>query len=1718
MHSERHTNQGAFVQLGGDAAAVPEGVATDEAEDFLAVHGVPAVSGRWQPTRAGVLNSWKWTDEEFHFADGWLAFIGRNGSGKSLTASQLVTVLLDGDTSQTALSVSGRAAGTLMSRHTDNRDRDDKTGVWWLEYGRTDPTTGRTEYLTSGLWLRSSSQSLLRAFFLVPGRVGEQLTLQTDRNVTGIDILAEQLAANGGEIFTDAPRLKPKAAVHLNAVSPEAGYRTAVRTRLFAPLDDVQYDALLSVLRTLRSVRTAEKISARDMLDVLTGALPALEQGKLSEIAAAMQRIAILEGQLADTKEQSKKLAATDRVYELYRRAVALTAAAALRSANTEFDNLTRSQRTAEKDLGDAETAAEEAQLAWGQAKLDLSRLEGELRAADTALRDHAGAELPHHEQRARDLETAAQAAEGRAEQAKTDATTASDVAAKSTHAMVAAQQSLARITQELTATAGKVQADSALTSLLAVSGEMTRPDQLDPAADEADVSVDELAATPLAWVEMRQKDVEKVTAALHEVSAANLIAINAADQQRAAENEADQRSDALAECTASRGEIERQLETEIAEWQTSATHFSPVPDALLEPDPVEGRVNPAFLTRWLDDQAAAIRQQLDVPGHQARNEAAERVAQTAASFATEQQAAANEKTGAVVKSQARHDEHVRQAHTAAEQDAEISRQAEHEHARQTEAAQQHRHDHLVAQFEQTETALEALTAWTGEVQRWQSTLRHLDRTALTAPQPFAGRAERLFTELKAARAGTRTGIWLDSVAPAVVLTEQLLTMLAEYDDGPLRSALADAAQRAFRLLDRRIEDAERTVAGFQEQINQVVAKLNKARQAPEPPQAPIWRTRTDGSPLWSLVDFRESVPPETRNRCEGALLVSGLLDAVVTADGRARVGDTVLAGERPAAGPNLADILTVEPASPIDPALIHALLRSITFDDTTAGTTVRSGVLTASAPDGYVSCYIGTTARERARAERIAQLEAQLAELVGQQETAGLEVTRCRNALAEAVAEHETLPPSTTWQRARAQARTAQLAAQEADREAVKRQTQADVALQTVRARLDAAERAREQALTAIRGALDTAIALAEQAERAAVAALEKAAESAELAEEAAARLEGAVTDQAAADDQRRVFPPLAALFDALADEDEATRQLTASQAQVVGAAERMRSAQAKTKQALAALNRAADLGDGRMLPAEPAALKTHAGKLTQLSEQVHSWQRIIDRALQLRTQARTATAAAVEQGERATARAEEATTARATAVREQAAVAQLRELHGAAYEELRLAREQSAEAYATAQADVEQVRERIQKAEVAAATANSTLQSIAPQRELAEQQREGCLQQMNLLVDESVVAVDEDIVVDEAGRPANLTAALAWGARMLAAEPRGHHRDELAKVLESRRTRLEAEAKKVSAELTRFDRQVTLQTIPGTDWRRAVVAAPDALGGEDLHTTVLTLRQTAEQLEGDLRDDVKVTLKTSMFTALRRDIATRRAAAQELVRQIRATLGDVRTGVAQVGVEVDWKVKRDPDAERMIELVSALPSDETFEQMYEVLRQRLEDATGDTWEARVAHTFDYRVWHEWDIKVTHSSFGDGATEVFRPLTSRSNPLASFSTGEMRLATMLPLLAAAWSMYEAPGYQGPRLLFVDEMNAAFDPQNVRKLLALLREWNFDVLSTAPEMSALLKAESERVMITQVTHSGAVRVSMPWLWTGTGQPVLVAERLGNTAAVSAGRS
>ncbi|PWW60219.1 putative exonuclease SbcCD C subunit [Actinokineospora spheciospongiae] len=1670
-----------------------------ETTGSAARQGLPAVEGRWQPTRAGVLNSWKWTDERFHFANGWLAFIGSNGSGKSLTASGLVTVLLDGDTSQAALNVSGSAAGTLLSRHTDNREKEDKTGVWWLEYGRTDPDTATTEYVTTGLWLRSSGPTLLRAFFLVSGRVGHEIELQQDRNPVGIERISEQLAAHGGELFTDAARLRTKAGAVLRTVSPQGAYRAAVRLRLFAPLDEVQYDALLSVLRTLRSVRTAEKISAKDMLSVLTDALPALDQVKLAEIATAMQRIATQEARLVATRDQARKLTRTDRAYDRYRQAVALATAASLRSANTEFDNLTRSETAAENDLARATARADDGREALIQRKQERSQWEGKAGAAETLLRKHAGAELPFREQRARELDEAAEAAERRARTAIDQARAGGAKAAETARVAAEAQQSASGIAHELATTGRPLGAAGALENMLAATAGLTLPEALLPDAPDVELAVDELAVVPLVWVEAREEAVENVVTALGKVGTANQSAVDAGERLRLSQDIAAQRADQLTRHTADRAKAEQHLTATIAEWHRGCDHYPPVPDDLLAPDLVDNRVDPAGLAHWLAQQTDRIRQDIDVPGHRGSKQSADRAAEQAVVFAQQQKDKADTAADAVTGARRTLDDQVREADDEADRDAAALADAEAAHGRRVEAALSKRHDHFLALLDDTGAALEALRHWEREAERWRTGLRHLNGSALTIP---ISAATRLSRELRDARRSVAQPE-LEQSSPAVRVAGSALEMLAGHDDTALRSAVASAAQQTARRLHGKVVDADNVVRRLGQESAAVEADLAEARKAPSPPPAPAWRTRSDGHPLWSLVDFHDDVPTELRDYCEGALLAAGILDAVVTADGRARVGDTVLATDRPAADRSLAEVLFPERDAAIEPGRIQALLRAVDLVDVEAGVEVRSGVITAVAPPGHTSRFIGTTARERARAARVVELQTQLAVLEGALETATSVLRRCQDDETEAAEEQATLPGSALWQPAHATARATNGAAQRADRDATTEQQRAGAELDSAREAASTALRLRERKLSAAHTAFDKVVAAAENAANAAQVASDKAEEVRATAAEAAAALRNTVEEQAGADEERQRFPSSQALTEARAAEDDAERRSTDAQAQVVEATERSRLAKDRSRQEITALNRLADLGGGRMLPTGHPEIKKFRDDLQRLSHMVRSWQRVAERTLRLCEQARVATAASLERAEHAETERASAAEARATAVSEAAAVADLRRMHGADYELLRENHDKARRALEAAVKAVEDTTNDIHGAELAEERARATLDGIAPRRADAEQERGRCLDRVHLLVEESFAKVGDGVPVDDSGRPANLTAALTWSTRLLDDQPRGQSREDLARAVEAHRSRLEAEAKRVSAELTRYDRQVTLQTIPRTDWRRAVVAAPEALVGEDLHTTVTTLEQTAEQLESDLRDDVKITLKTSMFTALRRDIATRRAAAQELVRQISSTLEGVRTGVARVGVKVEWAVRDDPDAKRMVGLINAIPSDDTFQQMYDVLRQRLEDATGDTWEARVAHTFDYRMWHEWRIDVTHASFSDGTTEVFRRLKPRSNPLAMFSTGEMRLATMLPLLAAAWSTYEAPGYQGPRLLFVDEVNAAFDPQNVRKLLALLREWEFDVLATAPEMSAMLKAEAEQVMIAQVTQMGRMRVSVPWLWSGSGQPVLV---------------
>lgn len=1629
--------------------------------------GAPSADGRWQPTRAGIVNSWAWASEQLYFSGGWLALVGPNGSGKSLTASMLITVLLDADTSQTALSVSGKAAGTLTSRHTDFNDKEDRTGIWWLEYGLRAPADGHIHHLTTGLWLRATGGHLHRAFFIAPGRVGGELSLENNREPVRLDALAGQLAACHGEVFTDSKALRGSLA-KLTA-QDERSYRQAIRARLFAPLNEVQFEALLAVLRSLRSLRTAEAISLTRMRQVLTDALPALDTENLTQIAEAMERIAELEGKLQRTRQEARLLESTDRSYRRYLRTVAQAEAAALTAANTEFDNQARRTKQATDQLDTAQKTSHDASRQYALTLNEISQLKGRLSADEALLRDHAGADLPHREERARDLAAEAEAAAERAELASTDAAEAARKAADSLSDAHAAQQQLIRVAGEMRAGVTDLGAQAAFENLLTASTALAAT----RTSTDLDLDTGRLCSHPLAWTENRLRQIQAVDRALSTHRHAQKSECAAMDERRTAEDEEDARRDAAHQATGHRRVAEQELAARLRHWQDHAPLLGPMPEELTGAGNGTDHTDTGRLTTWLTSAAAAVRARIDVPGHQQTAAADAARAQVAADQADQARAEHTAAKAAETEAAATHDAARLQADTEAAADGHRRTEAHrtHDQAQRDAQAALDTAENTLAEAETA--AAQAARDWIGELHRWRDGLTHLAASDIPLPETTAPPAD------------------LDALQPA-----------------ELTAVAARAHAQAVPRLQHQAEVVGQQAKTAADNVATLESTLAESRRAAPVPQPPAWRTGSHphGVPLWSLVDFRPSLPAAEADRLEGALLVAGLLDALVTPDGRLCDGDVTFTPTVRAAGRTLADLLAVDHASAIDAHRVREVLAAIPVDapgsDVEVGR-LAHGVLTASAPDGYRAAFIGRTNRERARQERVARLEQDLATAHLVLDEAQQQLTRRRQDITDAAAERDSLPPASRLMEARDYA-----ARRRADVEVQHRRTaglraDARLTLHQALAGLEAAAAARTQRLEAAalahQHAQQSATQAACTAEAAEAAAAERAA-TAQSSEEERAR---AAADQQAADDEHAAFPrdAIEAVQVAQQVEDVAEEELTRARADVLKATHRHEEASKAVSEALRALNREAALPTGALLPTEPQYLDAHRDAVSQLVGHLQAWDPAACRVTDLLKRADDDQHNSDVRRQRHDRAQKDADQARRRAEEEAASVAEIRALHGAEYHQLVAQRDATEQQLRQAEDHAEKLRSRERDADSEASAARAVLETITPLREAAEAKRDTCLNQLGRLVDERLATLPDDLPADTAGHPAHLTAGLTWARRLLTDAVGGS--DRLA-ALTRQRDRdlqtLENAARKASTALARFDRQVTLIGIEDAPWRRAVVADPAALRGEDVHTTVQDLNATAAQLEDDLRADVKQTLKTSLFTRLQRDIQLRRQAAYDLVGKIRVTLGGVRTGVADVGVQVEWDVRDEPDAQRMVDLIEQPSSDDTFEQMYDVLRQRMNEKAGEPWPERVAHTFDYRAWHDWKISVTHASFEAAGKEKFRVVTTRSNPLEALSTGERRLATMLPLLAAAWSMYSTPGYTGPRLLSIDEIDAAFDDPNLRQILTLLRSWDFDVLATAPFMTPLIKRETQRAIVHQVVTTGRHRVTVPWLWQGHGEP------------------
>ena len=203
---------------------------------------------------------------------------------------------------------------------------------------------------------------------------------------------------------------------------------------------------------------------------------------------------------------------------------------------------------------------------------------------------------------------------------------------------------------------------------------------------------------------------------------------------------------------------------------------------------------------------------------------------------------------------------------------------------------------------------------------------------------------------------------------------------------------IAEAAARPARAA----VDAERVRIDAEESVDREREQTLRAEQAelaaehdPLPADPPWLTADRPGEPLWRCIDFGPDVPAAAQAGLEGALLAAGLLTAVLTADGAVRAADgelLVSAGAVRAARP-LSTALRPDPAAALPAATIAAALDSIGVDDPAAATSVstdgswRNGPLRGRHLVDRAR-HIGAAARAAHRQERIAAIDADLADL----------------------------------------------------------------------------------------------------------------------------------------------------------------------------------------------------------------------------------------------------------------------------------------------------------------------------------------------------------------------------------------------------------------------------------------------------------------------------------------------------------------------------------------------------------------------------------------------------------------------------------------------------------------------------------------------------------------------------------------------------------------
>lgn len=325
--------------------------------------GEDAVRSRWQPHRAGILNVWRYYDETFTFHQGRLLLRGQNGSGKSKALELLLPFLFDASLRPNRLSTFGGSERTMhWNLIGDGASGKTRVGYVWMEFRRVGDD-GAERWFGCGARLQASVHtSVVHAdYFTTDSRIAHP---------TGVLLVNE-----AGQPLTRAAlaeTLRDRGDVHASATD----YRTAVRRALFVGMGEQRYESLLSALLQLRQPKLSERLDPSLLSTLLSRALPPLGEGEIAELAEGFER---LDRQREHLKRLDDEVTAAQTVASRqrgYARRVLRAGSAALISATTEMDDITRAARQSAGELEQALTGRESARARRAEQELRAHALE----------------------------------------------------------------------------------------------------------------------------------------------------------------------------------------------------------------------------------------------------------------------------------------------------------------------------------------------------------------------------------------------------------------------------------------------------------------------------------------------------------------------------------------------------------------------------------------------------------------------------------------------------------------------------------------------------------------------------------------------------------------------------------------------------------------------------------------------------------------------------------------------------------------------------------------------------------------------------------------------------------------------------------------------------------------------------------------------------------------------------------------------------------------------------------------------------------------------------------------------------------------------------------------------------------------------------------------------------------------------------------------------